>query len=343
MAATTIGGVTVTEPEPGGAPVVPDGVGVAVLVPCHNEEATVERVVTDFRRALPNSLVVVVDNASTDRTAELALAAGAQVINEPRPGKGWAVRRLLADVDADVYVLVDGDATYDAAAAPRLVERVIKDGCDMVNGARVSDTLDQAAYRRGHRLGNAVLTWIFQRLFRLPLKDTLTGFRAFSRRFVKSFPSASEGFEIEAELNAHAAFLGVPVAEIETVYLARPEGSESKLNTYRDGLRILRLNLRLFRDARPLTSFSILALPWLLAALVLVLPPVTEYLNSGLVAKFPSLIAGVGCFLVALNLWTAGIVMQRITRNRVEGVRLTYLSHPGPAGLAAPRGRRHSR
>lgn len=310
---------------------------VAVLVPCHNEEATVERVVAEFRAALPDATIVVCDNASTDRTGELARAAGAVVITEDRPGKGMAVRRLFADVEADVYLMVDGDATYEAAAAPELVRCVVEDGCDMVNGARVSDVVDTAAYRRGHRLGNAVLTWIFRGLFHLPLKDTLTGYRAFSRRFVKSFPSASEGFEIEAELNAHAALLGVPVAEIQTAYLARPEGSVSKLSTYRDGIRILRLNLRLFRDARPLMSFSVLGLPWMLAALVLILVPVDEYLRTGLVLRFPSLIAGVGSFLVALNLWTAGIIMQRVTRNRAEVVRLRYLAQPGPVAAAASR------
>jgi hypothetical protein len=200
----------------------------------------------------------------------------------------------------------------------------------MVNAGRVAPEVESDAYRRGHRLGNAVLTWIFRHLFELPLTDTLTGYRAFSRRFVKSFPAASEGFEIEAELNAHAAVLGVPVAELVTSYVSRPEGSQSKLNTYRDGVRILRRNLRLFRDARPYLSFSLLALPWLIATLALIWLPVSDYVQTGLVAHFPSLIAGVGTFLVALNLWAAGLVMERIFRNRVEVVRLSYLSIPAP-------------
>lgn len=304
---------------------------VAVLVPCHDEERTVAQVVEAFRSALPEALVVVGDNASTDRTAELARAAGAEVITEQRKGKGMMVRRLMADVDADCYVLVDGDATYDPWAAPAMVDKVLNERLDMVNGSRIASDDEQAAYRRGHRLGNAVLTWIFQRLFGLPLADTLTGYRAFSRRFVKSFPSNATGFEIEAELNAHAALLGVPVGEVDTVYVARPSGSSSKLSTYRDGLRILRLNLRLFRDARPLLSFSLLALPWLLATVLLLIRPVTEYLDTGLVARFPSLIAGVGTFLVSLNLWAAGLVMERVSRNRVEVVRLRYLALPAPA------------
>jgi glycosyltransferase involved in cell wall biosynthesis len=303
---------------------------VCVLVPCHNEERTVEQVVTAFRQALPEALVVVGDNASTDRTAELARAAGARVVTEPRKGKGLMVRRLLADVDADCYVMVDGDATYDATAAPALVDMVFGQQLDMVTGARATPDHELTAFRRGHRLGNAVLTWIFHRLFGLPLVDTLSGYRAFSHRFVKSFPAAARGFEIEAELNAHAALLGVPVGELETTYLARPEGSQSKLSTYRDGLRILRLNLRLFRDARPLLSFCLLALPWLLATVPLVVRPVVEYLDTGLVPRFPSLIVGVGTFLVALNLWAAGLVMERVSRNRAEAVRLRYLALDAP-------------
>ncbi|MGN6334401.1 MAG: glycosyltransferase family 2 protein [Motilibacteraceae bacterium] len=309
---------------------------IAVLVPCHNEESSVGQVVAGFRAALPGALVVVGDNASTDATAQVAREAGAVVVTEPRRGKGTMVRRLLAEVDADVYVLVDGDATYEAAAAPRLVALVVDEGHDMVVGARDAVPEEVRAYRRGHQLGNFVLTQIFRRLFLLPLTDTLTGYRAMSRRFVRSFPADSEGFEIEAELNAHAAVLGVPVAETRTTYLARGEGSASKLNTYRDGLRILRLNLRLARDARPVLSFSLLAAPWLLATALLLWAPVTEYFRTGLVARFPSLIAGVGTFLVALNVWAAGLVVERIQRARIDMIRLRYLQLPGPRTLVAP-------
>lgn len=304
---------------------------VAVLIPCHNEEQTVGTVVRGFRRALPEAMIVVADNNSTDGTAAAAAAAGARVLFEPRPGKGMAVRRLFADVEADCYVMVDGDATYDPSAAPELVERVIDNNVDMVNGARQTPDGDAGAYRPGHTLGNNVLTWIFQRLFGLPIDDTLSGYRALSRRFVKSFPSGATGFEIEAELNAHAAVLGVPTDEIQTRYLARPEGSESKLNTYGDGIRILRRNLRLFRDARPNTAFSLLALPWAILAVLLIVPPVVEYFETGLVSRYPSLIAGIGAMLVAVLLVIAGIIMERVARNRVEAVRLQYLAFPSPA------------
>jgi glycosyltransferase involved in cell wall biosynthesis len=308
---------------------------IAVLIPCRNEEASIADVVAAFREALAGAVIVVADNGSTDATAARAEEAGARVIVEPARGKGRAVRRLFADVDADVYVMVDGDATYDAAAARPLVDAVARGGADMATGARVSDPGDRDSYRRGHRLGNAILTWIFQTLFGLPLTDTLTGYRAFSRRFVKSFPTSSTGFEIETDLNAHAAILGVPVVELPTRYASRQHGSASKLNTYRDGVRILRRNLLLFRDARPLLAFLLLALPWLAASVVLVAIPTIEYLRTGLVGRFPSLIAGVGALVVALLLWLAGIVNQRVSRNRTEAARLAYLSYDGPAVIRA--------
>lgn len=308
---------------------------VAVVIPCHNEAPTIAQVVRDFADALPGCLVVVVDNASTDDTAQRARDAGAEVLHEPRPGKGNAVRRLFADVDADCYVMVDGDSTYEAAAAPQLVSQVLDHGVDMVVGARVTPPEVVQAYRAGHRFGNWLLTWVFQRLFLLRIDDTLSGYRAFSARFVKTFPSMATGFEIEAELNAHAASTGVSYAEVRTAYAARPEGSESKLSTIRDGVRILRRNLRLFRDWRPLLSFTALAVPWVLVAAVLLVPVLTEYLRIGLVPRFPSLIASVGCFLVALNLIVSGTVLERVTRNRIEVVRLAYLALPGPRRRSA--------
>ncbi|MGZ4600445.1 glycosyltransferase family 2 protein [Oryzihumus sp.] len=303
---------------------------IAVVVPCHNEERTIAQVVRDFRASLPGSEVVVVDNASTDATAEQARAAGARVIYEPRPGKGNAVRRLFADVDAECYLMVDGDATYDAGAGPVMAAKVLDEGIDMVVGARVAGPGAAEAYRAGHRLGNAMLTWVFQRLFGLRVEDTLSGYRGFSRRFVKTFPSMASGFEIEAELNAHAASLGVTYDEVRTAYGARPEGSESKLSTYRDGVRILRRNLRLFRDWKPLASFTGLAVPWALGAVALLVPVLTDYVHTGLVPRYPSLIAAVGCFLVALNLVMAGAMLERTTRNRIEAVRLAYLRIPAP-------------
>lgn len=304
---------------------------VAVVVPCHNEAITVERVVESFISALPGCSVIVVDNASTDDTAARARRAGAKVLVEPRPGKGFAVHRLFSDVDAACYVMVDGDATYDPLAAPALVALVLDQGVDMAIGARraISEKAG-AAYRSGHRFGNWLLTSVFQRLFGFQIDDTLSGYRAFSHRFVKTFPGMATGFEIEAELNAHAASTGVSYAEIETEYGARPVDSHSKLSTYSDGFRILRRNLRLYRDWKPALSFSVLALPWALFALLLLAPVLRDYINLGVVPRFPSLIAAVGCFLVALNLVVAGAILERTTRNRVEAVRLAYLRLPGP-------------
>ncbi|MCB9411314.1 MAG: glycosyltransferase [Actinobacteria bacterium] len=306
---------------------------VAVVVPCHNEEQTIADVIDGFSRTLPGCVVVVADNRSTDRTAEVARQHGAQVLSESRPGKGYAVRRLLADVEADCYVMIDGDATYDPDAAPELVDLVLHHGVDMVNGARVVAGERAEAYRPGHTLGNAMLTWIFQKLFKLQLRDTLSGYRVMSRRFVKSFPTGAAGFEIEAELNAHAATLGVPIGEVDTPYFARPEGSESKLNTYRDGARILRRNLRLFRDARPSLAFALLSLPWLILAAVLLWIAVSEYFSTGLVERFPSLIAGVGALTVGGLIILTGLILERVTRNRIEANRLSYLSYPAPTPL----------
>lgn len=304
---------------------------VAVIVPCHNEEASIGEVVSGFRRSLPGCRVIVADNASTDSTARVAAEAGATVMVEQRPGKGYAVRRLMADCDADCYVMVDGDSTYDPDAAPGLVADVLIHGFDMVNGARlVADRSEVSAYRRGHTLGNTALTWIFRRLFGLKIEDTLSGYRAMSRRFVKTFPTGASGFEIEAELNAHAATLGVPVSEVPTRYFARAEGTESKLNTYRDGWRILRRNLRLFRDARPGLAFFLLAAPWAIAASVLMWIAFDEYFTTGVVTRFPSLIAGMGFMLTALVMVVAGVIMERTARNRVEAIRIAYLGIPSP-------------
>lgn len=303
---------------------------VAVIVPCHNEEKTIGDVVAGFSAALPGASVVVADNNCTDGTAAVATAHGAQVITESRPGKGFAVRRLLADIEADCYVMIDGDATYDAASAPQMVELVLDQGIDMVNGARQTVGEESEAYRPGHTLGNTVLTWIFQRLFGLQIQDTLSGYRVMSRRFVKSFPTGAEGFEIEAELNAHAATLGVPIAEVQTPYYSRPEGSESKLNTYRDGVRILRRNLRLFRDARPSLAFFLLSLPWLIIAGVLLAIAFAEYFSTGIVTRFPSLIFGVGALVVGALIIITGLILERVARNRVEASRLAYLAIPPP-------------
>lgn len=300
-----------------------------VCIPCYNEEAAIGQVVSDFRAAIPNARIVVIDNGSRDQTAERARAAGAEVLSEPRPGKGRAVTRAFADLDGDCYVMVDGDGTYDAGRVPAMVDLIADGSADMVCCARVESESATVAYRPGHRLGNRVLTSLFQGLFGLLISDALTGYRAMSRRFVKTFPSAATGFEIEAELNIHAALMQVPLLEITGEYRDRAEGTVSKLNTYRDGLRILRRNLRLFRDGRPNLAFSILAAPWFLASTYLVGVAVVDYAKTGQVARLPSLIADVGAFLVALNTSIAGVILER-PRSRRETARLQYLAHPGP-------------
>ena len=231
---------------------------IAVLVPCFNEEAAVATVVADFRKALPTAGIFVYDNNSSDRTVAVARDAGAEVRSERRQGKGHVVRRMFADIDADIYVLVDGDATYDAASAPRMIDTLVSDHLDMVVGFRVDQA--QAAYRPGHRTGNWMLTGFLSSVFGQAFKDILSGYRVFSRRFVKSFPVLSDGFEIETELSVHALELALPVAEIETPYYARPEGSFSKLNTWRDGFRILGTILKLYRSEKPLRFFTVIGM-----------------------------------------------------------------------------------
>lgn len=310
---------------------MPDLARVAVVVPCLNEELTIGNVIARFRQHLPHATFVVADNGSSDGTAQVARDAGALVIHETRKGKGSAVRRLLADVDADYYVLIDGDDTMDPAVAPEMLRLAREEGYDMVLGKRIT-AAEADVYRRGHRFGNQVLTWLFQRLFGLPITDTLSGYRVMSRRFVKSFPSASDGFEIEAELNAHAAAVRASICEVPAIFVPRPaESSDAKLSTFPDGLRILRRNMRLFRDARPHLAFSILALPWLLLSILMIELSLNEFFNNaGEVIRSPRLLVGIGSFLVALLLWIAGIIMERVARNRNETVRLAYLAFDGP-------------
>lgn len=306
---------------------------VAVIIPCHNESLAIAAVVHDFHAALPDALVVVADNASADDTAAVAREAGALVVSEPRIGKGWAVRKLFADVDADVYLLTDGDGECDPGSAEQMVQLVADGSCDMVIGSRRSPD-GVSSYRPGHRLGNATLTWIFQQLFDFQITDTLSGYRAISRRVVKSFPSRAIGFELEAELNAHAAVVGVNVAEVPTVFRGRPFGDQSKLSTIRDGIKILRLNLRLFRDARPSLAFMTLSLPWFLITIWCLTVALRNYLESGSIISLPNLIAGLIAFMIFLMVLMAGITMERITRNRNEVLLLAYLSQPGTCQIS---------
>jgi glycosyltransferase involved in cell wall biosynthesis len=303
---------------------IPSTMRIAVLVPCFNEEAAVATVVADFRKALPSATIYVYDNNSGDRTVEVAREAGAEVRAERRQGKGHVVRRMFADIDADVYVLVDGDATYDAPSAPRMIERLLADRLDMVVGLRVDQ--EQAAYRIGHRTGNWLLTSFLAEVFGQAFKDILSGYRVFSRRFVKSFPVLSDGFEIETELSVHALELSLPVAEIETPYYARPSGSVSKLNTWHDGFRILGTIVKLYRSEKPLRFFTVIGIFLALVAVGLAIPIVVTYLEEGIVPRLPTAVLSTGLMIVAVLSVSSGLVLDTVTRGRREMKFLAYLS-----------------
>src|SRR3954449_7338756 len=299
---------------------------VAVLVPCFNEAAAVAKVVADFRKNLPGAEIFIYDNNSSDRTIAVAREAGARVRSERRQGKGHVVRRMFADIDADIYVLVDGDATYDAASAPRMIDRLVNDHLDMVVGLRVDQSV--AAYRPGHRTGNWMLTSFLSTVFGQAFKDILSGYRVFSRRFVKSFPVLSDGFEIETELSVHALELALPVTEIETPYFARPEGSFSKLNTWRDGFRILGTILKLYRSEKPLRFFLVIGVFLMLVSIGLAIPVIITYLEEGIVPRLPTAVLSMGLMIVAVLSVTSGLVLDTVTRGRREMKLLAYLSQP---------------
>ena len=301
---------------------------LAVLVPCYNEEPTVGTVVKHFRDALPGATIYVYDNNSRDGTADVARAAGAVVRHEPLPGKGNVVRRMFADIEADIYLLVDGDATYDAASAPAMVDKLLTEQLDMVVGCRVGS--DSGAYRAGHRFGNALFTGAVAKLFGNRFTDILSGYRVFSRRFVKSFPALAKGFEIETELTVHALELRMPIGEMSTPYGVRPAGSHSKLSTFRDGFRILAVLLGLFKDERPLQCFSIAFGVLACGSLALAAPIVHTYLQTGLVPRFPSAVLATGIMLLAFLSLTCGVILDTVTHGRREMKRLSYLAIPGP-------------
>ncbi|CCE12178.1 putative glycosyl transferase [Bradyrhizobium sp. STM 3843] len=309
---------------------IPPSMRIAVLVPCYNEEAAVASVVTGFKAALPTATVYVYDNNSKDRTVAVAREAGAEVRSERRQGKGHVVRRMFADIDADVYVLVDGDATYDAPSAPRMVERLLSEHLDMVVGLRVDQ--EQAAYRMGHRTGNWMLTRFLAEVFGQAFKDILSGYRVFSRRFVKSFPVLSDGFEIETELSVHALELALPVAEVATPYYARPEGSVSKLNTWRDGFRILGTILKLYRSEKPLRFFGVIGIFLALVSIGFAIPVFVTYVETGLVPRLPTAVLSMGLMIMALLSVTSGLVLDTVTCGRREMKLLAYLSQPPAKG-----------
>jgi glycosyltransferase involved in cell wall biosynthesis len=306
-------------------------VKVAVLVPCYNEEAAIAKVVQDFQGALPGAVIYVYDNNSKDQTVARARAAGAVVRSETRQGKGNVVRRMFADIEADIYVLVDGDDTYDSSAAPNMIAGMIGDGADLLTARRIHT--DAAAYRPGHVLGNRLLTGLTALLFNVHLSDMLSGYRVFSRRFVKSFPFTAEGFAIETELTVHAVRLMMPMTEMDTKYKERPVGSVSKLNTYRDGLRILGTIGYLVREERPLVFFSSIALLFAAIASLIGAPVVSDYLHTGLVPRLPTAVLATGLMVIACLSLTCGLILDTVTRGRWEAKRMAYLAIPGPQDL----------
>lgn len=300
---------------------------VAVIIPCFNEEITIGRVVSNFKKSLPGAKIYVFDNASTDDTAARARAAGAEVRYVDARGKGNVVRRMFADVEADIYMMVDGDDTYDAKSAPHLIEALRSRHLDMVVAHRRTD--ERAAYRSGHRVGNRLLTSCVQMIFGKNLNDMLSGYRVLSRRFVKSFPAHSSGFEIETELTIHALELRMPVAEIDTPYLSRPAGSESKLNTYRDGLRILSTIAKLLKSEKPLMFFSIGFTVCSLLSVAISLPLLATYLETGLVPRLPTAILSASLMTFGTLLLVCGLVLDTVTHGRIEAKHLAYLSVRG--------------
>jgi glycosyltransferase involved in cell wall biosynthesis len=299
-----------------------------VLIPCYNEAVAIGPVVAAFRAALPDATVYVYDNNSTDTTMAVAHEAGAVVRSERLQGKGHVVRRMFADIEAEVYLLVDGDDTYEAAAAPTLVRLVLDQQLDMVTAVRVTDRA--AAYRPGHRLGNRVLTGLVAAIFGNRVTDMLSGYRAFSRRFVKSFPALSAGFETETELTVHALELDMPVGEVKTAYKERPPGSTSKLRTYTDGARILALIVRLVKEERPLQFFSLAGLGFLAGSFALLLPVLMTYFDTGLVPRLPSFVASMVLMLLGFLSFACGLILESLARARKEAKRLRYLALPAP-------------
>jgi len=300
---------------------------LAVLIPCYNEEQAIAKVVKDFRAVLSEAAIYVYDNNSTDSTVQRAQEAGAIVRTEVHQGKGNVVRRMFADTDADIYVLVDGDDTYDASSAPKLVDELINNGLDMVVGSRLAE-YDNTAFRQGHHFGNRLLTGCVALLFRYRLIDMLSGYRVFSRRFVKSFPALASGFETETELTVHALELRMAIAEVRTPYKARPTDSQSKLRTYRDGMRILLTILTLFKSERPLIFFSLISAVLAMLSLGLGYPIVMTYLETGLVPRFPTAILATGIMLLAFLSLSSGFILDTVTCGRRELKRLAYLSIP---------------
>jgi hypothetical protein len=324
--------------QPAGTPATnsDDGaMSIAVLLPCYNEALTIAKVIADFQRALPSATIYVYDNNSTDDSVAIARAAGAVVRSEPRQGKGFVVRRMFADIDADIYVMCDADDTYDASVAPKLVDYLMEDGADLIVGARCA--LTGSAYRPGHKFGNWLLTTLVRQIFGDGFTDMLSGYRVFSRRFVKSFPAMARGFETETEFTIHALELEMPAREIETKFVDRPEGSFSKLRTVSDGVRILWTIVTLLKQERPLQMLSLVALALIALSLGLAWPLFTEYLATGLVPRFPTAIMCSALVLLAMLCFFSGLILDTVTRGRKEMKRIRYLEVPGVLARQAQR------
>jgi hypothetical protein len=304
---------------------------IAVIIPCYNEGASILTVVADFKRSVPSAAIYVYDNNSQDDTAAEARTAGAIVRSETRQGKGYVVRRMFADIEADVYVMVDGDDTYDATAADGMINKLVRENLDMVSGARAE--LVSSAYRPGHKFGNRFLTGLVQIMFGNEFTDMLSGYRIFSRRFVKSFPQSSGGFEIETELTVHALELQMPTAEVRVAFKDRAEGSESKLNTFSDGFRIIWTIANLLRLERPISTFGMVGSLLLTLAVVLMYPIFVTFIETGLVPRFPTAIIATGITLLAFLSFTAGLILDAVTRGRQESKRMRYLEIPSTLAI----------
>ncbi|NNE57152.1 MAG: glycosyltransferase [Hellea sp.] len=297
---------------------------IAVLLPCYNEANSIAGVVLEFRKALPSAQIYVYDNNSTDETAQQAILAGAIVVPSPRQGKGNVVRQMFSDIEADIYLMADGDGTYDAAKAPVLIEKLLTDRLDMVVGTRKD--VKQDAGRKGHAFGNAIFNRIYRFAFGNDFSDIFSGFRAFNRRFAKSFPAESPGFEIETEMSVHASVLRLPVAEIECDYGRRGEGSESKLSTFRDGFKILRMIGTLLKETRPFIFFGAISAVIFATSLIFIVPVLIEYFQTGLVERAPSWVLGMTLVLAGMMTFTAGMILDSLARSRAEQKRIFYLS-----------------
>ncbi|MCF6102122.1 glycosyltransferase [Mesorhizobium muleiense] len=299
---------------------------IAILIPCYNEEQTIGDVVRRFRETLPAATVYVYDNNSRDLTALKARSAGAIVIREARQGKGNVVRRMFADIDADIYLMADGDGTYAPEDTPLLINTLITERCDMVVGTRRGVTAD--AGRSGHAFGNRIFNSLYKRLFGRDFTDIFSGYRAFTRRFVKSFPAVSGGFEIETEMSVHASQLKLPVAEILLDYGRRPEGSSSKLSTVRDGAKILLMFAMLMKETQPFRFFGAIAAVLLVASLILMAPVLVEYFETGLVPRMPTWVLSIGLLLLSVLMAMTGLILDSVSRGRAEQKRIFYLSLP---------------